>query len=99
MATRPAVQSRSYRRCVTSWLGDRLGCQLRINRLLAQSVDVGLDLITQSVDRLLDAVLNTPAALCRDLRLPATVADILSDGIVVIAAVGEQDAALVLIAA
>ena len=57
-----------------------------------QSVDAALNAITQGVDRSLDAVLNTPVALCWDLRLPATVADIPSDGIAVVAAVGEQDA-------
>jgi len=43
------------------------------------------------MDRSLNAVLNASIALGGDLRLAATVADILANGIAAVAAVGEQN--------
>ena len=58
----------------------------------SEAVDTALDPIAQGIDRPPDAVLDTAVPFGGYLRLGTTVADVLADGICVVAAIGEQDA-------
>ena len=59
-----------------------------------QAVDAAFDAVAEGIERPLDAVLDAPVALGRDLRLPAAVTYIPADGITVVATVGKMPGSL-----